>query len=146
MPSVQDIVDEMMASGQAIPRDDPDRIRDRLESCLKKMRLTTLLYQAIIRRRLKTLPPLPKEGSSHVTDRLDQMVESLKSLSHQFDELAGTFYDLDSDEIDRMSGQCFSDVCALSELLQKPWDKDSDEFTEWAEKFRTQINKVETLS
>lgn len=146
MPSTQDIVDEIMTSGQAIPRDDPDRIRDRLESCLKKIRLTTLLYQAIIRRRLKVLPPLPKEGSSDVTDRLDQMVKSLKSISHQFDELAGAFYDLDSGEIDRRSGPCFSDICALSELLQKPWDKDSDEFTEWADKFRTQINKVERPS
>ncbi|GJC90684.1 hypothetical protein ColLi_13522 [Colletotrichum liriopes] len=116
------------------------KIRDRLESCLKRLRLTTLLYQAIIKRRLKALPSLPAEQSG-IPKRLDEAMVVLRKLPHMFDELAGAFYELSPDEIDRVMGMCFNEIVALSELLKAPWTGETDEFSEWAVKFQAEIKK-----
>ncbi|KAJ0303949.1 hypothetical protein Brms1b_011446 [Colletotrichum noveboracense] len=140
MPSTQELIDDMMSGSQAIPRDDPDKIRDRLESCLKRLRLTTLLYQAIVKRRFKTLPSLPVENSD-IPKRLDESMRILRKLPHMFDELAGAFYDLSPDEIDRVMNLCFDEIVALSDQLKAPWSGDKDEFSEWAVKFQGEIKK-----
>ncbi|KAF9880298.1 hypothetical protein CkaCkLH20_02252 [Colletotrichum karsti] len=140
MPSTQELIDDIMGGQQAIPRDDPDKIRDRLESCLKRLRLTTLLYQAIVKRRLKTLPSLPAENSD-VPKRLDEAMRILRKLPHMFDELAGAFYELSPDEIDRVMNLCFDEIVALSEQLKAPWSGDKDEFFDWVVKFQTEVKK-----
>ncbi|KAK2040766.1 hypothetical protein LZ31DRAFT_544571 [Colletotrichum somersetense] len=140
MPSAQEMIDDMMSGQGAIPRDDPDRIRDRLESCLKRLRLTTLLYQAIIKRRLKALPGLPSDNSD-IPKRLDEAMHILRKLPHMFDELAGAFYELSPDEIDRVMALCFNEIVALSELLKTPWTGETDEFSQWAVKFQAEMKK-----
>ncbi|KAL0933629.1 uncharacterized protein CTRU02_210428 [Colletotrichum truncatum] len=140
MPSTQEMIDDMMGNQQTIPRDDPDKIRDRLESCLKRLRLTTLLYQAIVKRRFKTLPSLPADKSD-IPQRLDESMRILRKLPHMFDELAGAFYELSPEEIDRVMSLCFNEIVALSELLKTPWSGEKDEFSEWVVKFQAEINK-----
>ncbi|OHE99639.1 hypothetical protein CORC01_04997 [Colletotrichum orchidophilum] len=140
MPSAQEMIDDMMSNQGTIPRDDPDKIRNRLESCLKRVRLTTLLYQAIIKRRLKTLPSLPAD-SSDIPKRLDESMHVLRKLPHMFDELAGAFYELSPDEIDRVMKLCFDEIVALSDLLKAPWTGEGDEFSQWVVKFQAEIKK-----
>ncbi|KAI1644684.1 uncharacterized protein F4817DRAFT_204446 [Daldinia loculata] len=140
--STQEMLDDLM-NPRHIPRGDPDKIRDRLESCLKRLRLTTLLYTAIIKRRLKLIPPLPTTTTTQlsVTKRLDEVFPVLKRLPHRFGEVACAFYELDRNSIDRTMDSCFFDAFAASEMLMKPWDDQRDEFTEWAEKFQVGIKK-----
>ncbi|KAI2777769.1 hypothetical protein F4815DRAFT_278785 [Daldinia loculata] len=140
--STQEMLDDLM-NPRHIPRGDPDKIRDRLESCLKRLRLTTLLYTAIIKRRLKSIPPLPTTTTTQlsVTKRLDEVFPVLKRLPHRFGEVACAFYELDRNSIDRTMDSCFFDAFAASEMLMKPWDDQRDEFTEWAEKFQVGIKK-----
>ncbi|KAI2636831.1 hypothetical protein GGS21DRAFT_489603 [Xylaria nigripes] len=140
--SAQDMIDDLMTS-QRIPRDDPDKIRDRLESCLKKLRLTTLLYTAVIKRRIKILPSLPSKQSNSVTERLDKVHSALKRLPQHFEEVAGAFYELNPGAIDEAMDSCVSDAFAVAETLKASWDGKKDEFTEWAEKFQISIKKVE---
>ncbi|KAI1076870.1 hypothetical protein F5B20DRAFT_305261 [Whalleya microplaca] len=138
--STQEMLDDLM-NPQHIPRDDPDKIRERLDSCLKRLRLTTLLYSAIVKRRLKALPPLPTTTETPVAQRLDEVLPLLKRLPHRFGEVAGSFYELDPGAIDRAMDSCFFDAFAASEMLMKPWEGQKDEFTEWAEKFQAGIKK-----
>ncbi len=138
--STQDMLDHLM-NPRSIPHDDPDRIRERLDSCLKRLRLTTLLYSAIIKRRIKVLPPLPVTMDSTVVRRLDEVVPILARLPHRFEDVACAFYDMDRDSIDREMDSCFFDAFAVSEMLMKPWEGQRDEFTEWAEKFQASIKK-----
>ncbi|KAI0395548.1 hypothetical protein F5Y17DRAFT_456946 [Xylariaceae sp. FL0594] len=138
--SAQQMLDDLMAS-QRIPRDDPDRIRERLDSCLKRLRLTTLLYAAIIKRRIKALPPLPSKEATSVVERLDRALPILKRLPHQFGEVACAFYDLDPTDIDTAMDTCISGAVSAAEMLKVPWEADRDAFTEWAEKFQTSIKK-----
>lgn len=138
--STQDMLDDLM-NPQHIPRDDPDKIRERLDSCLKRLRLTTLLYSAIVKRRLKALPPLPITADSTVTRRLDEVIPILKRLPHRFGDVAYAFYNMDRDSIDKEMDSCFFDAFAASEMLMKSWDGKRDEFTDWAEKFQVSIKK-----
>lgn len=137
----QAMLDDLLDSQQHIPRDDPDRIRERLDSCLRRLRLTALLYQALIKRRLKTLPPFPSLPGSDVPSRLDEIIDLLKSIPDRFGNLAMAFYDLDPQAIDGLMDECFFDAFAASELLAKPWTSQKDEFTDWAKKFQVEIKK-----
>ncbi|KAI0430521.1 hypothetical protein F5Y09DRAFT_226700 [Xylaria sp. FL1042] len=138
--SAQQMIDDLMTS-QRIPRNDPDRIRERLDSCLKRLRLTTLLYSALIQRRIKTLPLLPTEQATPITRRLDEVYPVLKSLPHRFGEVACAFYELDTSAIDKAMDSCFFDAFAVAEMLKTPWTGTEDRFTEWADKFQIGIKK-----
>ncbi|KAK4234989.1 hypothetical protein C8A03DRAFT_46786 [Achaetomium macrosporum] len=137
----QDILDDLMNSQRPIPRNDPDKIRERLESCLKRLRLTTLLYQAAVKRRFKPLPHLPPASRSDIPARLDEIISVLKRIPERFGSLAMAFYELDPSEIDRLMDECFFDAFAASELLVKPWEGQKDEFSDWALRFQTEIKK-----
>ncbi|TPX18725.1 uncharacterized protein E0L32_002582 [Thyridium curvatum] len=139
--SAQAMLDDLMSSHRHIPSDDPDKIRDRLDSCLKRLRLTTLLYQAIIKRRLKTLPALPAGPDSNVPSRLNEIMPILRKMTERFGDLAAAFYDLSPGQIDNHMDQCFFDAFAASELLAKPWDGQKDGFTDWVLKFQGEIKK-----
>lgn len=141
--STQDMLDDFMNSQATIPRGDPEKIRERLESTLRRLRLTVLLYQALVKRRLKTLPklPLPSGTDSIIVSRLDEVMPLLRKLSDRVNSLALAFYDLDSDEINRLMDQCFFDAFAVSELLAKPWTGKEDEFTNWVAKFQVEVKK-----
>lgn len=141
--STQAMIDDLMNSHTAIPRDDPDKIRDRLDSTLRRLRLTVLLFQALIKRRLKTLPKLPlaSKDDSVVVSRLDEVLPLLRKMADRFNSLAVAFYDLDPTEITRLMDQCFFDAFAVSELLAKPWAGQKDEFTDWVAKFQVEIKK-----
>ncbi len=137
----QDILDDLMGSPQYIPRDDPDKIRDRLDSCLKRLRLTTLLYQATVKRRIKPLPHVLPNSASDIPDRLDEVMSVLKRIPERFGNLAMAFYELDPSEIDRLMDECFFDAFAASELLARPWEGQKDEFTDWALRFQVEIKR-----
>lgn len=140
--STQAMLDEFMSQA-TIPRDDPDKIRERLESTLRRLRLTVLLYQALIKRRLKSLPKLPLEPGSDlvIVSRLDEVMPLLRRMTDHFNSLAVAFYELDSAEINKLMDQCFFDAFAVSELLARPWQGQKDEFTDWVAKFQVEIKK-----
>ncbi|KAH8902212.1 hypothetical protein BR93DRAFT_887592 [Coniochaeta sp. PMI_546] len=142
-PTTQEMLDDLMNSNTHIPRDDPERIRPRLDSCLRRLRLTVLLYQAALKRRFKTLPALPPPSTADTAiPRLDETMSLLKLLPERFGSIALAFYELDSDQIDSLMEQCFLEAFAVSELLVKPWAGTKDEFTDWALKYQIEIKKA----
>ncbi|KID78271.1 uncharacterized protein G6M90_00g040780 [Metarhizium brunneum] len=141
--SAQAMLDSLMNSHQTIPSSDPDRIRPRLETSLKRLRLVTLLYQALTKRRLKKLPALPPQTpDSNVPSRLDEMAKVLAKLPDSFGDLACAFYELQPSEIDKTMDQCFLDAFAASELFAKDWQDGRDAFSEWTDKFQAEIKKI----
>ncbi|KAI1189771.1 hypothetical protein F5B17DRAFT_166904 [Nemania serpens] len=138
----QDIIDDLMR-GQPIPRNDPNGIRERLDSCLKRLRLTILFYSAIIKRRIKTLPSLPVKQAAPVTQRLNEVFPVLKNLTGHFEDISFAFYSLDARDIDGCLDTCFFDAFAAAEMLKAPWTGTQDGFTEWADKYQISIKKPE---
>ena len=139
--STQDIIDELMNSSNAIPKDDPDGIRPRLESSIRRIRLVILLYQAIVKRRLKKLPALPDSQPSIVAQRLDEAARVLCRLPDEFGDLAAAFYEMEPAPIDAAMDQCFFSAFAASELLIDDWDGQRDEFSQWTATFKVEIKK-----
>jgi hypothetical protein len=140
--SAQNALDDMFGSQRHIPTDDPEKIRPRLESCNKRLRMIVLMYQAVTKRRLKTLPTLPhpqlpaelaakSNEDPGIANCLDELLGVLKKITDVTDELASAFYDLDSEEIDKRMDQCFFTAFAAVELLIKNWEGEQDEFTVW---------------
>lgn len=144
--STQDLLDDFMATDNAIPKDDPDDIRPRLESSLRRLRLVTILYQAIVKRRINKVPSLPAAPDADgptaiVAKRLDEVSGVLRALPDRFGDLACAFYELDPYEIDEIMGQCFLDAFAAAQLLGPAWDGGRDEFSDWVDKFHDEIKK-----
>ncbi|RDW71691.1 hypothetical protein BP5796_07725 [Coleophoma crateriformis] len=148
----QDAIDKMFGSQRHIPSDDPEKIRDRLESSKKRLQLVILMFGAVIKRRLKTLPALPhpelpaelKAKSPEdpgIVSCLDEVLKVMKKIPDITDELATAFYELDGPEIDKRMDECFFNGFAAAELLVLNWEGQKDEFTTWASKFQVAMKK-----
>ncbi|KAF5645143.1 hypothetical protein F52700_2343 [Fusarium sp. NRRL 52700] len=136
----QEVLDDFMNSSSAIPKSDPDKIRPRLDSTLKRLRMIVLLYQAISKRRFKKLPKDTTTGD--IPSKLDRAAGVLETLPHKFGDLAGAFYELDVEEIDTLMEDCFESAVGVSEVLKLGWEGESDEFSEWMEKFKVEVKKT----
>jgi len=132
--------DDMLGSQKHIPTDDPDQIRERLESTLKKLRLIILMYQAVVKRRLKTLPSMPHlllppnledQSAPGIIKCLDELMRLLREIPDVVDDLASAFYDLDGVEIDSKMNECFLAGSSAAILLRKNWVDEEDEYTAW---------------
>jgi hypothetical protein len=134
--AAQQMVDDLFNSGGSIPRNDPDRLRPRVEKAVRKLKLLSLLYTAVSKRRFKTVPAAT---SVVVTKRIDDAVNILKTLPPAADELASAFYDLDAEEVDKRLKACEKIGSKAADKLASDWNGGDDEFTEWAEKFKAQL-------
>ncbi|KAF7892583.1 uncharacterized protein EAF02_000121 [Botrytis sinoallii] len=148
----QDIVDDLFGSQPHITKDDPEKIREKLESSTKRLRLIILMYQAVEKRRFKTLPYLPhpelptqlKDKSSEdpgIVECLDEVLVRMKKITNLTDDLASAFYELDSSAIDKLMDETWFTGFATVELLIKDWEGQKDDFTTWAYKFQLAMKK-----
>lgn len=144
--SAQDAIDNLFSSQRHIPTDDTEKIRPRLETSQKKLKLAALMYQAVIKRRFKTLPclhflALPEESTEKdgkgpdAISTVDEVLQLMKEIPDITDELASAFYELDPAEIDKQTEQCCQKGVAIVELLLKNWTGQDDEFTSWVRFF-----------
>lgn len=138
--AAQAVLDSLMNSARTIPRDDPDDIRGRLDLCLRRLRLSTILCQAVTKRRLKAAPKFPAEDAA-VVQSLERAIAELKKLPDQFEDVAMSFYELDAEGIDAGLKVCADGAVGVAKLLEKSWAGEKDEFTEWSGKFEEQIRK-----
>ncbi|KAI1320577.1 hypothetical protein F5Y16DRAFT_82490 [Xylariaceae sp. FL0255] len=146
--STQDMIDDLMSS-QHIPRDDPDNIRERLDLCLKQLRLTTLFYSALIKRRLKSMPPLTANDAHDTAARVDKTFPLLKQLTNDYGEVALAFYDLDPDAIDKTMGACYKHATEATGPVRPKWgkqDPSDDEFSAWCQKYTSSLKEFEPNS
>jgi len=146
--SAQDAVDNMFASQRHISAEDPDKIRPRLNSAQKRLRLVILMYQAVVKRRFKTLPHLPHREieakpneDTGIINCVDEVMDVFRKIPDITDELASAFYELDGAGIDKRMDECFLTGFAAVELLVKNWEGKEDEFTVWARKFQVAMKK-----
>lgn len=140
-----------------VESEDVEKIRPRFESCVKRMKLVILMYKAIMKRRLKTLPALPAPSStdlsteidsepSNLVQTVDSLMDALKEIPNTVDELANAFYNLDSKLIDLRTEQCFSMSISAAELLVKNWKGQEDEYTIWVKNLRRHLIPPATKS
>lgn len=133
--------DDSKAILKCTSSDDADGIQQRLQVTQSKLRLLVLMFQATIKRRLKILPSLPQtqiEKSKNefnglaIVKVLDHVLDLMKAISNQIDDLAGSFYEFDVPKIDKEMKECFSMGSKVAELLADNWEGKPDSFSAWA--------------
>jgi hypothetical protein len=137
----EDEFEKMMVVGASLPRNRLD-LKETVEIALKKLRLTSTLYQAVIKRRLKTIP---KDQPQHIAE-IDLLMDSMRHIPDETDELANALYELDNEEAKKLLGKIVTLGTASTEAVQKNWMGEEDEFTIWSAKWKEAVRNPDPFS
>ena len=127
---------------------DEVHLRAQLESSLKRLSLIKMLYEPIIKRRLRTFPsPAPSASSGTPLKNhagclimLDTLMDHLKVIQDQTDELANTFYEHDAMAADALLQECTSLARKSASKIRLTWTGEEDELTLWLGKWKDMID------
>jgi hypothetical protein len=134
---------EIFGAENKLGKDDKE-LKALLDTSVKRLKMVGMLYQALIKRRLKTYPATstlePAAASTNGTTAsssktLDELMAILKSIPETVDDIAGAFYDLDEDEAKTTLDKCCGEAKSAIELVSKSWTGTDDEFTTWSGKW-----------
>ncbi|KAK7714910.1 hypothetical protein SLS57_006982 [Botryosphaeria dothidea] len=130
----KDSVEDMFSGGDKLGKGN-EELRAQLDASLKKIKTVTVLYQALVKRRIKTYP-----GKDAKAETLDQLLETLQAIPDLVDDMASAFYDLNAEQAKKVFTTISTDAVRASDLVKQSWDGKDDEFTAWATKFQSAIN------
>jgi hypothetical protein len=109
--------------------------------------LMGVLYQAVIKRRLKTYPAATtttangaSEPAKSPAEKLDNLIGLLKGIQETVDDLACAFYDLDEDEAKEGLEKCCKEAKTVAELVRQSWSGSDDEFTTWSDRWTAALD------
>ncbi|KAF2865932.1 hypothetical protein BDV95DRAFT_632043 [Massariosphaeria phaeospora] len=134
--------DDLFGAENKLGKDDTE-LKALLDTSVKKLKKIGMLYQALIKRRLKTFPTsatatptgTSNESSPNPIPTLDQLMTLLKAIPDTVDELASTFYDLDDEEVRQTLDKCCGEAKSAVGLVKQSWGGKDDEFTAWSGKW-----------
>ncbi|KAJ8110611.1 hypothetical protein OPT61_g6585 [Boeremia exigua] len=75
------------------------------------------------------------ETPEHPVQRLDHLMQVLKTIPDTVDDLASTFYDLSAVEATETLQKVCDEAKSAVELVKKNWTGADDEFTAWSAKW-----------
>ncbi|KAL5115070.1 hypothetical protein ACEQ8H_007045 [Pleosporales sp. CAS-2024a] len=127
--------DDLFDSINKLAQDDQG-LKELADTSLKKLKTIGMLYQALIKRRLKTYPAASADSSSRAASsparKLDELMALLKAIPDTVDDLAGAFYDLDEDGAQGFLHEAKAQAKRAAELVKQNWAGGEDEFTAWS--------------
>ncbi|KAI4948049.1 hypothetical protein J4E91_006042 [Alternaria rosae] len=134
--------DEIFGASNKIGKDNKE-LKELLDTSVKKLKMIGMLYQALIKRRLKTYPASSTLEPTAATNgtalppckKLDALVNTLKTIPETVDDIAGAFYDLDEEEAKQTLDKCCGEANSAIELVRQSWAGEEDEFTAWSGKW-----------
>lgn len=139
--------DDMFGESNKLGKDDRE-LKELLDTGIKKLKMVGMLYQALIKRRLKTYPTATAtaptttattNGSNDATstpaNKLDELMAQLKTIPDTVDDLASAFYDLDEEEARQELDKARRKAKSAAELVKQSWAGTDDEFTAWSTKW-----------
>ncbi|KAI9840296.1 MAG: hypothetical protein M1837_001783 [Sclerophora amabilis] len=143
-----DSFDDLFDTGKTLPKGDSE-LRSLLDDSLKRLALVKMLYTAVIKRRLRhaslSSASAPLEADKSAEDsqaqrmtfvsRLDRLMQALKSIPEETDELASAFYELDEEEARRSLQKCLQLARDVAELVKRDWSGREDDFKTWLDKW-----------
>ncbi|KAG9191718.1 hypothetical protein G6011_10452 [Alternaria panax] len=140
--------DEIFGASNKIGKNDKE-LKELLDTSVKKLKMVGMLYQALVKRRLKTYPASstlePTAAANGIIStpckKLDELMNTLKTIPEIVDDIAGAFYDLDEDEAKQILDKCCGEAKRAIGLVKQSWSGKDDEFTAWSGKW---ISALET--
>ncbi|KAI8936769.1 hypothetical protein NX059_006017 [Plenodomus lindquistii] len=137
----EDDEDDMFGSSNKLGKDDKE-LKELLDASVKKLKMIGMLYQALIKRRLKTYsasPPPAKDASSGAAGdcgkKLAELVGLMKTIPETVDDLASAFYDLDEVGAKETLDKCCTEAKNAVNVVKHNWQGGDDEFTAWSTKW-----------
>ena len=131
-----DDIGKLLSAGGSLPKSRPD-LRETAELAQKTLRLTSTLYLAVNKRRLKGLPVLAMPEIA----RLDTAMNELKIIPEEVDELVSACYDLDNDQARARIKAVIEHGKLITTHLRKSWKDQDDEFTAWSTRWEEAVDK-----
>lgn len=133
----KDSIEDIFNAANSMPKDRPElkALADEADAKLKKV---AILYEALIKRRIKTFKREGEGAAGHTerrVSRLDELMLHLKRMPHQVDELASCFYDLDEEKTKAALGKVVDEGKAAAAGMRNDWPGGEDAFTEWTIKW-----------
>ncbi|KAI9796984.1 MAG: hypothetical protein M1835_002507 [Candelina submexicana] len=118
----------------------PSPLRTQLELSIAKLSLVQILYQAIIKRRLKVLPPFlisssASSPSSVTAPIVDELVTHLSIIPSETDELASAFYELNHKDATERYNRIIQVANDAASVVGVNWNGEEDGNTEWFKKW-----------
>jgi hypothetical protein len=139
--------DDIFSAANKLGKEDKE-LKALLDTSVKKLKMVGMLYQALIKRRLKTFSTTaaaPASTSTTNSDanvpspdpvaKLDELMVLLKAIPETVDDLASAFYDLEEDEAKQTLDQCSDEAKRAVALVKQSWIGADDEFTAWSGKW-----------
>ncbi|KAF2712402.1 hypothetical protein K504DRAFT_464496 [Pleomassaria siparia CBS 279.74] len=136
--------DDIFGAANKLGKGDKD-LKTLLDDSVKRLKKVSMLYQALIKRRLKTFPQSPvsadatngesTEALADPIQTLDQLMVLLKGIPETVDDLASAFYDLDEEEAKDTLDKCCREAKSAVDLVKKSWTGTDDVFTTWSGKW-----------
>jgi hypothetical protein len=137
--------DDMFSASNKLGKDDKG-MKVLLDNGVKKLKMVGMLYQALIKRRLKTYPAASASAITttakgvHSTTsgpgpKLDELMMFLRAIPDTVDDLASAFYDLEEDEARRTLHKGCEEAKSAAQVVKQSWAGMDDEFTAWSEKW-----------
>jgi uncharacterized protein YukE len=134
---------EDMFNGSRLPAHRKD-LKELLDNSLKKLKLVDMLFQALLKRRIKTFTVTePSVGGENVEQirRLDDALARFKAISEAVDDLANAFYELNADQAQANLEHILNEAQTTASNMEQSWNGLGDEFTTWASKWKDAISK-----
>lgn len=133
--------DDMFAAMNKLGKDDKE-LKELLDTSVKKLKMVGMLYQALIKRRLKTYPAVSAASAptSSPGPKLDELMTLLKAIPDTVDDLASAFYELDEDGAKELLLQVCKEAKSAAELVKQSWAGLDDEFTAWSGKWASALD------
>lgn len=132
--------DDIFSAANKLPKGNT-ALREQLDTTIKKLQLVSVLYQALLKRRLKTFPftadmdSLQSLSARERMKALNELYDLLQEIPETVDELACAFYDLNGDMAAELSQSIISQATLSISLVRQSWAETDDEFTAWSAKW-----------
>jgi hypothetical protein len=136
--------DDIFGAANKLGKADKE-VKALLDTSVKKLKMVGMLYQALIKRRLRTFPMSSaaspatngnfKDESKDPLKRLEGLMKHLRVIPETVDDLASAFYDLDEDEARKTFRMCCGEAKSAVALVRQSWTGTDDEFTTWSGKW-----------
>lgn len=139
--------DDFFAAENKIGKDDVE-LKALLDRSVKKLKMVAIMYQAVGKRRLSIFPAVRgsnpaaakgevngKSGEETPAQRLDKLMQILKTVPESVDDLASTFYELEQEEAEVELKKVCDEAKSAVDLVKKNWTGADDEFTAWSAKW-----------
>ncbi|KAF2398387.1 hypothetical protein EJ06DRAFT_532136 [Trichodelitschia bisporula] len=143
-------LDDAFGAANRLPKGRPD-VKVALGETLRRIKLVDILFQALVKRRIKTFPfegVVEEDKVQEVSGRaraVDELLNALSGIPDDIDDLAAALYDLDAEDANTRLDKICTKAQDAASKVSRPWDGGKgDEYTAWLEKWKQVITPMES--